>query len=65
VKVVRSRAHVDGLQAAVKEKEHIVVHSRFVSKMSHNFAILHVVYDICCNLKCICSCYLNLSEQVI
>jgi len=32
VKMVRTRTRINGLQAAVKEKEHIVARRRFVSK---------------------------------
>jgi len=32
VKVVRTRTRVNHLQAAVKEKEHVFVHNRFMNK---------------------------------
>ena len=37
VKVVRSRTHVNSLQTAVKEKEHIVEGRRFVSRSMTHF----------------------------
>jgi len=51
VKVIRSRSHVDGLQAAIKDKENCVDHCGFVSKYmmlftTYTIFLLFLMHDV-------------------